>query len=200
MRTTDTTPARAATVLLALVTLGAGCGTIRGVSALREVDFEPTRVTGVRLAGMPLDDVESVEDLSPAELAAVAAGTLAGTAPLEFDVLVRASNPATNPVAAQVLRMDWMLLLEGKDAVGGTVDRRYTIAPGQAVDVPVHVAVDLADLVGRHAGTLLRLGMALAEGGDTPVDLSLRVAPTVDTPLGGMRIPSITIPLDSVAR
>jgi Late embryogenesis abundant protein len=115
-------------------------------------------------------------------------------------VIVRVSNPATNPVAAQILRMDWTLLLDGKDTVGGRLDRRYTIAPGQTVEVPVHVAVDLADVVGRHAGTLIRLGVALAEGRDGPVDLRLRVAPIVDTPLGGMRIPAFTIPLETAAR
>jgi hypothetical protein len=187
-------------LFLVLTLVAPGCATVRGVSALREVDFEPDRVTGVRLAGMPLDHVRSVEDVSPAEVALVAAGALAGSVPLECQVIVRASNPATNPVAAQILRMDWTLLLDGKDTVGGRLDRRYTIAPGQTVEVPVHVAVDLADVVGRHAGTLIRLGVALAEGRDGPVDLRLRVAPIVDTPLGGMRIPAFTIPLETAAR
>lgn len=186
-------------VLVAVIVLALGCATIRGVSALREVDFEPDRVTRVRLAGMPLDDVRSVEDVSPAQVALVAAGALAGSVPLECEVIVRASNPPTNPVTAEILRMDWMLLLDGKDTVGGRVDRRYAIAPGQTVEVPVRVAVDLADVVGRHAGTLLRLGVALAQGRDGPVDLRLRLAPTVDTPFGGMRIPAFTIPLETPA-
>ena len=184
-----------------LAVLAAGCATLRGVSALREVDFQPERVTGIRLAGMPLDGVRSADDVSPAQVALVAAGALAGTVPLEVDVIVRASNPATNPVAAQILRMDWMLLLRGKDTVGGRVDRRYTIEPGETVEVPVHVAVDLADLVGRHARTLIRLGVALAQQGrEGPVDLRLRLSPIVDTPLGGMRIPSFTIPLATTVR
>jgi hypothetical protein len=185
---------------MTLAALAAGCATLRGVSALREVDFEPDRVIGVRLAGMPLDGVRSAEDVSPAQVALVAAGALAGTVPLECEVIVRASNPGTNPVAAQILRMDWMLLLGGKDTVGGRVDRRYTIRPGETVEIPVHVAVDLADVVGRHAGTLIRLGVAIAQGREGPVDLRLRLSPIVDTPLGGMRIPSFTVPLETTAR
>ena len=68
---------------MTLAALAAGCATLRGVSALREVDFEPDRVIGVRLAGMPLDGVRSAEDVSPAQVALVAAGALAGTVPLE---------------------------------------------------------------------------------------------------------------------
>jgi len=186
--------------LLALTALTSSCATIRGVSALREVDFEPDRVTGVRVAGMSLDGVRSMEDVSPEQVALVAAGALAGSVPLECQVIVRASNPATNPVTAQLLRMNWTLLLDGKDAVGGRVDRRYAIAPGQTVEVPVHVAFDLADVVGRHAATLLRLGIALAQGHEGPVDLRLRLAPIVDTPLGGMHIPAFTIPLETAGR
>jgi hypothetical protein len=173
---------------------------MRGVAALRDVDFEPERVTGIRLAGIPFDGVRSAEDVSPAQVALVAAGALLGSVPLECEVIVRATNPATNPVAAQILRMDWMLLVSGRDAVGGRVDRRYTIEPGQSVEVPVRVAVDLADVVGRHAKTLIRLGVALAEGREGPVDLRLRLSPIVDTPLGGMRIPSFTVPLDTGSR
>jgi hypothetical protein len=186
--------------VLAVLLVVSGCATVRGVAALREVDFQPDRVQGVRLAGIPLDGVRSPEDVSPDLLALVAAGALAGTVPLECQVIVRATNPASNPVTAQILRMDWMLLLSGRDAVGGRVDHRYAIAPGQTVEVPVHLAVDLADVVGRHADTLIRLGVALAQGRDGPVDLRLRLSPIVDTPLGGMRIPSFTIPLETASR
>lgn len=191
-------PARV--LLTALAVLTGACATMRGVSALRDVDFEPSRVVGIRLGGIPIDNVTSVEELSPMLVATVAAGALAGQVPLECTVMVRATNPATNPVPAEVLRMNWMLLVERKDAVGGTVDRRVSIAPGQTVEVPVRVAVNLADVVGRHAGTLLRLAVALAEGRDGPVDLAVRISPIVDTPLGGMHVPSITIPLDSIGR
>ena len=36
-----------------------GCSTMRGVDALRHVDFELERVTGMRVAGMPIDGVRS---------------------------------------------------------------------------------------------------------------------------------------------
>jgi hypothetical protein len=184
----------------ALATLAGGCATVRGVSALRDVDFQPDRVTAIRLAGIPVGDVRSVDDLSPAIVAAVAAGALGGHLPLESIVLVRATNPATNPVTAKVLRMNWVLLVERKETVGGAVDRAFSIAPGQTVEVPVQVGVDLAEVAGRHANTLLRLVAALAEGREGPVDLAVRVSPIVETPFGGMRVPSITIPLESVGR
>jgi hypothetical protein len=194
---------RCATRCLTLITVTlvvAGCATVRRVSALRDVDFSLDRVTTIRLAGMPLDGIRSADELPPAAVAVVAAAALAGTVPLECDVIVQARNPASNPVAAEVLRMDWMLVLDRQDIVGGRVTRRRTIAPGESVEIPVHVAFDLAEVVGRHAGTLLRVAVALAEGRAGPVDLGLRIAPTVDTPLGGLPIPSFTIPLETARR
>ncbi len=178
--------------------LAVACGTARGVSALRDADFELDRITGVRLAGIPLDGATSIEDIGPGEGALIAAGALAGTLPLAFDVLVRASNPASNRTAAELLRMDWTLLLDGRSTLGGAVDRRYTIPPGGSVLVPVHVAVDLADVLRRQTGTLLRLALALAGEGRSPVSVGLRVVPILDTPLGGLGTVPVTIPLDPI--
>src|SRR5262245_52571699 len=96
-RCSTPTRAFARCILGMLGIVASGCATMRGVAALRDVNFEPERVTNVRLAGMPLDHVRSVEDVSPADVALVAAGALAGSVPLECKVIVRASNPATNP-------------------------------------------------------------------------------------------------------
>jgi hypothetical protein len=185
--------------LLVLAALLAGCSTMRGVGALGDLDVELDRVTAVKIAGMPLDHVKSGDDVSLDLLGKVGYATLLGNTILEADVVVRATNPPSSAVAAELLRMDWTLLLDGRDAVSGTVDRRYTIRPGQTAKVPVHVAVDLSDVLGRQATTLLRLGMALAGTGDSPVDVSLQVVPVLGTPLGGLALPvPITIPIESV--
>ena len=184
---------------LRLVVLGVsialpGCGTMRAVDALRHVDFELDRVTGVRVAGMPIDDVRSPDDLTTTQGARLAAAVLTGDLPVDCDVIVRATNPASNPVAADLLRMDWTLLLDGRKATSGVLDRRYTIAPGQAVDIPVHVALNLGDLLRHHGPNLMRLALALAGESSSPVEVSLRVVPLIDTPLGTMRFPApITI-------
>jgi hypothetical protein len=187
-------PIASLTGVLSLCAAVAGCGTMRGVEALRDVDFELDRVTDVRVAGMPLREVRSPDDLTTAEGARLAAAALAGNLPMECNVVVRATNPASNAVTAELLRMDWTLLLNGRKAAAGVVDRRYSIAPGEAVKVPVHVALDLGDLLRHHGPSLIQLALALAGETSSPVDVSLRVVPLIDTPLGTMRFPApITI-------
>jgi len=174
---------------LALASVVAGCSTLRGVEALREVDFALDRVTDVRLAGVAVRDVRSVDDLDTAQGAQLAAAALMGDLPLDCTVVLRASNPPSNAVTAELMRMDWTLLLDGRKAAAGRMDRRYSIAPGETQDIAVPVAVNLGDLLRHHGPKLLRLALALAGEGSSPVDVTLRVVPLIDTPLGTMRSP-----------
>src|SRR5262249_34334731 len=139
-------------------------------------------------------DVRSPDDLTTDQGASLAAAALAGNLPLECNVIVRATNPASNAVTAELLRMDWTLLLNGRKAAAGVLDRRYSIPPGDAAAVPVHVACDLEHRLRPHGPTLIALALGLAGEPSSPVDVSLRVVPLIDTPLGTMRFPApITI-------
>ena len=174
---------------LALASVVAGCSTLRGVEALREVDFALDRVSDVRLAGVAMRDVRSVDDLDTAQGAQLAAAALMGDLPLDCIVVLRATNPRSNAVTAELMRMDWTLLLDNRKAAAGRMDRRYSIAPGETQDIAVPVAVNLGDLLRHHGPRLLRLALALAGEGSSPVDVTLRVVPLIDTPLGTMRSP-----------
>jgi hypothetical protein len=174
---------------LVIASTAAGCSTLRGVEALREVDFTLDRVADVRVAGVAVRDVHSVDDLDTAQGAQLAAAALMGDLPLDCTVVLRATNPPSNAVTAELMRMDWTLLLDGRKAAAGRMDRRYSIVPGETQDIAVPVAVNLGDLLRHHGPRLLRLALALAGEGSSPVDVTLRVVPLIDTPLGTMRSP-----------
>jgi len=170
----------------------AGCATVRGLSALRNVQFALGSVSGARLAGVDLDDVSSFEDLSPLQATMLVGALMAGNVPLDLDLGVEATNPGE--VAAQLTRMDWTLLLAGRDTIGGTLDRAYEIPPGKTTEVPVHVSVNLIEFFGRNLPELVQLGLAAAGESSEPVEVGLRVRPTIDTALGPIRFPApITI-------
>lgn len=180
--------------LPAMLLVMSGCATLQQVAALRQVDFALDRISRLRLAGVSLDGIRSTSDVRATDLARVAAALATGDVPLEFLLHIRARNPEDNAVDARLLALDWTLLLEDRETVGGRLERNLVLPRGQTVDVPLDVRLDVADFVEGGARDLLELALSLAGAGGEPKNVALRATPTIDTALGPIRYPNpITI-------
>lgn len=168
------------------VLLLAACATLQQVAALRRVAFDIGRVTDARLAGVDFTRVRAYDDLSAAQVAAIALAIARDELPLSFDLHLLAQNPADNP-AARLLRMDWTLLLDDRETVTGVLDRSYDLPPGQTSDIPLNVRLDLLDFFDDDAEDLADLVLAIAGAGGEPTRIALRATPTIDTALGPIR-------------
>ncbi len=177
--------------ILAIVglVLLSGCKTLSEVAALRKVNFELDRVTEVRLAGIDVSRVRSYEDLGMMDVARLSAAVVSKKLPLDLVVHVRAENPPDNRVEARLARLDWTLLLDDQETVSGVYDEPVSFAPGEARDLPISVSVDLVQFFDRSAQDLVELALAIAGQGGAPKRISLKVVPTVDTPIGPIRYP-----------
>jgi hypothetical protein len=172
----------------------AACATMRGLLALRQVDFEVDRVATVRLAGVALDRVRSVDDVSLQDAARVAVAVARRQVPLSFDVHLLGRNPAENQTTARLVRLRWTLDLNGRPTVSGTLDTVYTFPPGETTDVRVPVALDLWQFFQGSAADALELAQGLAGLGSRRTEVALRAVPTIETPLGPIQYPGeITI-------
>jgi hypothetical protein len=151
------------------------------------------------LAGVDLSAAQTASDLSLSGGTRVAAALARGQLPLSMTLHVLGENPASNPVAARLLRMRWTLLLEDKETVSGLTEHAYELMPGRATDIPVDVSLDLLEFFERSGPDLVELALNLAGAGGRPKRLALRATPTVDTPLGPIAYPRpITIAAGSV--
>jgi hypothetical protein len=176
-------------LVLVLIGLAAGCATLKEVAALRHVDFHIDHVSDMNLAGIDLTRVHSYQDLGYLDVAKLGVVVATGELPLEFLLHVRADNPASNPVAARLVKMEWMLFLRDRQTISGVFDENLVIPPGEPTDVPIVIQLDLLEFFDESAKDLVDLALAVAGWGDTPRDISLRVTPTIDTPLGPIRYP-----------
>jgi len=177
-----------------LVAAATGCTTIRGVVALRHVNFSLDRVSDMRLAGVALNRIQSYQDLSVGEIAQLGVALARKDLPLDFMLHVRAENPADNTVTAQLVRLDWTLLLQNRETISGSVDTSYALRPGVPQDVPIGMHLNLTDFFEGNAKDLVELALNLAGQGGEPKEITLRGTPIVDTPLGPIRYPQpITI-------
>jgi hypothetical protein len=171
-----------------------GCATLQQIAALRQVDFAIDRVGNARLAGVSLDRVRQYQDLTALEVARIGTALARGTVPMEFDLHVSALNPADNSVAARLIAMDWTLLLEERETIAGRIEREIVLEPGVASDIPIVIALDLADFFQKNARDLVDLALSVSGAGGAPKEVALRAQPTIQTALGPIRYPEpITI-------
>jgi hypothetical protein len=177
-------------VLAALLapTLLTSCATLREVAALRDVDFSLAGATDATLGGVSIGSVDSFRDLNVLDAARVGAAFAGGHLPFEATLLVRASNPASNG-RARLVGLDWTLFLDDRKTVSGALDQEYVLPPGEPVDVPVRVRLDLLEFFDQQLESLVNLALAAAGHGD-PSRIRLEATPSVQTPLGVIRSPT----------
>jgi hypothetical protein len=176
--------------LLLLVCPVLGCATAREFAALRQVQFRFDRISSPRLAGIPLDQVRSYEDLRAADLTRLAQAVATRDVPIELTVHVEGKNPEENDVTARLVALDWSYLVDDRETVSGRVSEPYTFPPGQPRDIPLLVAFDLANTFQGGARDLLEVALVLAGHGSGTRKVTLRLVPTVDTPIGPIRYPA----------
>lgn len=177
----------ALTATLLASTLLAGCATLQEIAALRDVEFTLAGTTDGTLAGVSLQSVRQFSDLGALDVARVGAAFAAGELPLETTLLVRAANPAANG-RARLTALDWTFFIDGRETVSGALDQEYVLPPGEPVNVPVRVRLDLLDFFDQQLDQIANLALAAAGAGE-PTRIHLEATPSIQTPLGIVRYP-----------
>ena len=183
-----------AILLIVPATVMQGCQSLREFAALRLVDFAIDSVSDARLAGVEIERLRRYEDLSATDILRLSTAVATQELPLRFRLNVAASNPEENQVQARLLRMDWTLLLEDRETIGGTIDENYVLPPGQTTVIPLTIELNLIDFFDRNLEDLVNLALSAAGQGGEATNVKLNARPTIDTPLGAMEYPrQITI-------
>lgn len=180
--------------LAATALLLGGCATLQQLVALRDVDFAVDRVTNVRLAGVDLTGVRSYRDLGVTDVGRLTLAASQGELPLDFRLHLTATNPADNSADARLVRMDWTLLLQGRETISGVFADETLLPRGQPTDVPITMSLDVVDFFEGSAQDLVDLVLSATGQGGSPKEVTLRATPSVETALGPIRYPQpITI-------
>lgn len=177
------------TAIVATFVALSGCATLQQVLALRNVTFTVDRVSDLRLAGVDLGRVTSFADLGFADAARLTRALAQRDLQLDFQLHLLAENPADNTVDARLVRLDWTLLLQGRETLSGVFAEETLLRPGQPTDVPITISLNLIEFFEGSARDLVELALSLAGQGGAPKEVTLRATPIVDTALGPIRYP-----------
>ena len=143
-------------------------------------------VTDTRIAGLNVQNVKSFSDLSLFQAGALTKAYLSKNIPLEFLLNVEGKNPNTS--SATMASFDWILTIDEIQIVSGTNQQEYQIpANGGTTMVPLKISVNLFDVLNNETkDALLNFGFNLADAGNKPTRIGLKLRPTIN--VGGIPI------------
>jgi hypothetical protein len=175
--------------LFSLLLILGGCGIGRQIQELRNFancEFRLRNMENTTLAGVNVQQVQSLSDLNLAQAAQVTSAYARGSLPLNLVLNVEARNP--NESTASMNQLEWIMLIDDKEIVNGLLDERVAISPdGGISNIPLRISVDLLKaLPNTSREEALNMGLGLAGASGRPTRVSLRVRPTIlmgNTPL-----------------
>lgn len=180
-----------ATVVLLL----SSCATLQQAMELSSVKFTFDHVSAVRVAGINLMNLDSVDQLDMFQMARATLAVSRKNLPLDMTVHVKTENPLVNRVAATLVSMDWTLMLDGRETISGTLNDRITLPAGEAQTIPLKFRLNMFEFFNeKNAADMLDLALAFAgSNGSVPEGVALKIRPTIETPLGPMRYKEMLI-------
>jgi len=142
-------------------------------------EFRLSSVSQLRLAGVQVQNVTSLSDLSLQDAAKLTAAFASGKLPLEFTLNVEARNP--NAATAGMNRMDWILLIDGIEMSRGVLDQQVTIPANNGIaSIPMKLNIDLMQVLsGKGREAILNFGLNLAGVGNKPSRFTMQLKPTI---------------------
>ena len=168
-------------LLLSLSFLFSSCSILDQAGEMKtftKCQFRLRDVQGVRLAGVDVQNVQSMNDLSFTETGQISMAALSGKLPLDFTLNVEVQNP--NNQNASMNQMYWELYIDDIDITKGKVSQRVSIPPGGTAIMPVGVQVDLFEVLsGESANAVMNFGMNLSGSGGAPSRIKLKIKPTI---------------------
>jgi len=161
-----------------------GCGVSRQVNQVKNLsncDFQIHSVENLNLAGISIQNVNSVSDLGLADFGRIMAAMILPVFPLSMTLNIVGRNPNTKP--AGLNKLDWILFIDDIQMTSGSLDQAFVIPPNQGTAViPVQITVDLKKVLnGRSADALVNFGLNLKGKGGTPTRFMIKLKPTIMT-------------------
>jgi hypothetical protein len=136
-------------------------------------------LSNTSLAGINIEKIQGFSDLNFMQAASLTKAYLGGNVPLSFNLNLEVKNP--NPTEANMAQFDWILSIDEIEMVSGTNEQEYLIpANDGTIIVPMQISLNLLEVLNdRTKDTLLNFGFNLADAGNKPTRVGLKLKPTV---------------------
>jgi hypothetical protein len=146
---------------------------------LAKCEFRVRDAENINLAGISIQNVNSLKGLNLGDAAKIMAAMGSSTLPLTLTLNIDAKNP--NTAAAGLNRLEWILFIDDIQMTSGVVDKSFTIPPNNGTaSIPVAVGMDLKKaLNGKSLDAIVNFGFNLAGAGNRPTRIKAKLKPTI---------------------
>ncbi len=152
----------------------------RQVAMLSKCEFRLSSVDQLKLAGVNIQQVKKLSDLSLLEAAKITTAAVSGSSlPLNFTLNVEVKNP--NAGTAGLTKLDWILFIDDIQMVSGVNEQRVQIpGNGGTGTIPLTIGVNLKEVLkGKSGDAIANFGLNLAGAGNKPTRITLKAKPTI---------------------
>jgi hypothetical protein len=146
---------------------------------LANCEFRIASVTDITLAGVDVDHITNVKQLTWLDAQKLMIALTKSTLPLNFKINIDAKNP--NGAAAGVNKLDYIVFIDDTQMTSGTFDQPISIPPdnGTAM-IPMQMTVDLKQVLqGKSADALLNFAMNLSGTGGKTTRFKVKLKPYI---------------------
>lgn len=166
-------------LFILLLFAGASCKTLMTYTNVLKCDFRMKSLTDTKLAGISIQNLKGFSDLSFMKAGSLTKAYLAGNVPLNFQLNIEGKNP--NATAAKMARFDWILLIDDVQMVTGTNNQEYNLASNGGTElIPLNISLNLLEVLNNETkNTLLNFAFNLADAGNKPTRVDLKIKPTI---------------------
>ncbi len=165
--------------VLFIIFISISCRQIRELQSFAKCDFRLSTVENTTLAGVNVQQVRNIRDLNFAQAAKITQSYASGSLPLNLIVNLQVKNP--NASTAAMNSVDWIMLIDDKEIVDGTLNERIQIDPNGGVStLPIKISADLRKILNSMpADQAVNMGLGLTGNGDKPTRITLKVKPSI---------------------
>jgi LEA14-like dessication related protein len=169
-------------LLIPFLLLSNRCGVVQQTQQMANLvncDFRIASVQDLTLAGVNIQNVQSLKNLSVTDAAKIMAAVAGNSFPLTFQMNLEGKNPNSSP--AGMNKMDWILLIDNIQMTTGSVSKRFTIPPNNGTAmIPIQVNVNLKQVLqGKSLDAIANFAFNLAGVGNRPTRITAKIQPTI---------------------
>jgi LEA14-like dessication related protein len=179
---------RTAFWILISLSLLTGCQMLKEFQALKYCEFRLANISNVRLAGVNLSAVNSIEDLGLINTGKIMDAFRKKNVTLDFYANVEGKNP--NTTVAAMTKLDYIVQLDDKDIMSGFLDQRIEIPANGVSMIPVSIRLDVLKLLQDQTfSSLVNLGLNLTGNSNDPSRITIKVKPYIQVGTGQIAYP-----------